>query len=85
MAETALKTGTVTVVTVSEVTGSYRFENGSLRSFCLKRPLAVAVATRKGVSAFSIDGEEMEMPEFVERFPDAEPLLEKRPRKRRKD
>jgi hypothetical protein len=42
------------------------------------------VATRKGVSAFNTDGEEMEVPEFFGRFPDAKPLLEKRPRKRRK-
>jgi hypothetical protein len=41
------------------------------------------VATRKGVSAFNTDGEEMEIPEFFERFPDAKPLLEKRPKKRR--
>jgi hypothetical protein len=84
MVETPLKSRTVTIVTVSEVTGSYRFKDGSLRSFCLKRPLAVAVTTPKEVNAFSVDGEEMEIPEFIKRFPDAKPLLEKKSRKGRK-
>jgi hypothetical protein len=84
MLETPLKTRAVTMVTVSEVMESYHFEGGSLKGFCLKRPLAVAVATRKGVSAFNTDGEEMKIPEFFGRFPDAKPLLEKKPRKRRK-
>jgi hypothetical protein len=82
--ETPLKTLTVTIVTVSKITGKYHFRDGSLSVFYLKRPLALAVATRKGVRAFNTDGKEMEIHEFVERFPGTKPLLEKRPRIGRK-
>ena len=84
MVETPLKSRAVTMVTVSEVTGSYHFKDGSLKGFCLKRPLGLVLTIGKEMKAFSIDGQEMEIPDFVEKFPDTKPLFEKRPRTRRK-
>jgi hypothetical protein len=82
--EVPLRSRAVTVVTVSEVTGDYHFGDDDVSFYCFKRPVAVAVATREGVRAFDNDGEEMETAEFIGRFPDARPLLEKRLRARRK-
>ena len=78
--ETSLKTRGVTMVTVSEVKGEYHYNDNSLGGYCTKYPIALAIITRNGVKAFSIDGEEIEIQDFVNKFPNTKPLLEKRPR-----
>jgi hypothetical protein len=82
--ETPFKTRTATVITVSEVTSRCEITDDDYNVSGHKQPLAVAVAAGKGVRAFNIDGEEMEIQDFFEKYPDARPLLEKRPSRRRK-
>ena len=84
LAETTLKMRGVTMVTVSEVKCNYQFNDNSLGGYCTKQPIALALVTSKGVKAFSLDGETIEIQDFVSRFPNSKPLLEKRPRKRKK-
>ena len=74
--ETTLKTRTVTMVTVSEVKGTYHIRDGFAGFVCWKRPLALALVTSRGIRAFSTDGTEMEIPKFMERFPDTKLLLQ---------
>jgi len=82
LAETTLKMRGVTMITVSEVKGYYHFNDNSLGGYCTKQPIALALVTSKGVKAFNIDGETIEIQDFVNRFPNSKPLLEKRPRTR---
>ncbi|MFC1938841.1 hypothetical protein ACFLWM_01635 [Chloroflexota bacterium] len=70
------------MVTVSEVKGKYHFNDNALGGYCTKQPIALALVTSKGVKAFSIDGEEIEIQDFVNKFPNTKPLLEKIPRTR---
>ena len=84
LTETTLKMRGVTIVTVSEVKGDYHFNDNSLGGYCTKQPIALALVTSKGVKAFSIDGETIEIQDFVNKFPNSKPLLEKRPRKSKK-
>jgi hypothetical protein len=83
LVETPLKTRSVTMVTVSEVKGEYHYNNNSLGGYCTKHPIALALLTSKGVKAFAIDGNEMEMDDFIKNFPETRPLLGKRPRRRK--
>ena len=76
--ETPLKTRGITIVTVSEVNGEYYYNNNSLGGYCTKHPIALAILTSKGVKAFAVDGNEMEMDSFIHKFPQTRPLLEKR-------
>ena len=78
LVETPLKTRGVTMVTVSEVKGNYHFNDNSLGGYCTKHPIALAIVTSKGVKAFAIDGNEMEMDDFVQKFPETRSLLEKK-------
>lgn len=82
--EVPLEKLTVKLVTVSKVTGDYYLGESGLGAVCSKRPLALALATRKGLQAFGIDGTEIKIAEFVKRFPDTWPLLESRLINRRK-
>jgi hypothetical protein len=84
LVETTLKMRGVTMVTVSEVKGNYHFNDNALGGYCTKQPIALAFVTSKGAKAFSIDGEEIEIQDFVSRFPNTKPLLKKRPRTRTK-
>jgi hypothetical protein len=81
--ETTLKTRTVTMVTVSEVKGNYHIRDGFVGFVCWKRPLALALVTPRGIRAFSTDGTEMEIPKFMERFPDTKLLLQERAKRRK--
>jgi hypothetical protein len=65
----------VRLVTVSEIKGNYHFNDNSLGGYCTKQPIALALVTSKGVKAFSIDGEEIKIQDFVNKFPDTKPLL----------
>jgi hypothetical protein len=84
LVETPLKTRGVTMVTVSEIKGNYHFNDNSLGGYCTKQPVALALVTREGVKAFAIDGNEMEIDDFIQEFPETRPLLGKKP-SRRKD
>ena len=79
LVETTLKTRSLIMVTVSEIKGNYHFNDNSLGGYCTKQPIALALVTSKGVKAFGIDGEEIEIQDFVNKFPKSKPLLEKRP------
>jgi pyocin large subunit-like protein len=82
LVETTLKMRGVTMVTVSEIKGNYHFNDNSLGGYCTKKPIALALITSKGVKAFSIDGETIEVQDFVNRFPNSKPLFDKRPQTR---
>ena len=79
LVETPLKTRGLIMVTVSEVKGNYHFNDKSLGGYCTKQPIALALVTSKGIKAFSIDGEEIKIQDFVNKFPNSKPLLENRP------
>jgi uncharacterized spore protein YtfJ len=83
LVETPLKTRGVTMITVSEVKGNYHFNDNALGGYCIKHPIALAIVTSKGVKAFAIDGNEMEINEFFQEFPETRPLLGIRPRRRK--
>jgi len=80
--EKPLKIRGVTIVTVSEVKGEYHHNDNSLGGYCNKQPLALALITSEGVKAFTIDGNEMKIDDFVQEFPVTRNLLEKRLRRR---
>ena len=71
----------VKLVTVSEVRADYYLGENGLGTVFSKRPVALALATGKGLKAFNIDGSEIEVAEFVKRFSDTWPLLEKQIKK----
>ena len=82
--EMPLRRRAVSIITVSEVIGKYDFGGGSMEALCLKKPLGVVLKIGREEKAFSINGKEMEMADFVKKFPDSKTLLERRPTTRRK-
>lgn len=84
LVERPLKTRAVALVTVSGIKSRYSFKGSDYQISCLKDPVAVAVATGSGIKAFDIEGKELVLEDFYQKFPDTKRLLEKKPRKRRK-